>query len=190
MFFMNACQYLMDIGMDLRSQIDLVVAFPTTNPKMIERMRENLFTCFETDEELLDVFTNHINRFEALVFDRVAYERKQPYLFWCKADMDPAEQFMISDEFFWRKYYAHFVRPTIAETSARIMSFVQNAKENATGEKLDGGAGAGGPAANRKQGTRAASNFVRLSGRSAGARQRKSAATPRAAAPLPAFHSK
>ena len=128
LFHMNAVQYIMDIGMDIRSNIDVVVAFPTSNPGLISRLRENLLTCFDKDEDLLQVFTHGIHEHEALVFDRRAYERKQPYLFYCKAEY-PISPFRVGNDTFWELYYKHLVRRSSAMANAHILNTLQVARD-------------------------------------------------------------
>jgi hypothetical protein len=128
LFHMNAVQYIMDIGMDIRSNIDVVVAFPTSNPGLVTRLRENLLTCFDKDEDLLQVFMHGIQENEALVFDRRAYERKEPYLFYCKAEY-PISPFRVGNDTFWEMYYKHLVRRSTAVANAHIFNTLQVARD-------------------------------------------------------------
>lgn len=127
-FHMNAVQYVMDISMDIRTNIDLVVVFPTSSPKIVERLRENLLTCFEKDEDLVDVFQNGLKKHEALVFDRRAFERKEPFLFYCKAEY-PLPNFRVGNDYFWQMYYKHLVRRSNAATDMRILNTLKIARD-------------------------------------------------------------
>jgi hypothetical protein len=128
LFHMNAAQYLMDIPMDIRANTDVVVAFPTSNPQLITRLRENLLMCFDKDEDLLQVFQHGIKEHEALVFDRRAYEERKPYLFYCKAEW-PTPPFRVGNDKFWLLYYKHLVRRNTAAANAHIMTTLQVARD-------------------------------------------------------------
>ena len=125
-FHMNCIQYLMDIGPDIRANIDVVIAFPTQSPAMLERLRENLLTCFNTNEELAAVF-NSLEPHEALVFDRKALEQKKPYLFFCKATC-PLPNFRVCSDFVWKLYYRHMKRHT-SNGDQKILNTLKSAKD-------------------------------------------------------------
>ena len=140
-FFINTVQYLMDLQVELRENIDIVIAFPVSGSKMVGKMRENLLTCFDTDEDLVDAFSM-LRENEALVFDKKAFNQKRPYLFFYKAERH-LPPFRVGSDEFWKLYYAHFERRQLHEASKRIMNRVQSARAS---DSSTGGAG-GAPAA-------------------------------------------
>jgi hypothetical protein len=125
-FFMNAVQYVMDMDKSLRSQIDLVVAFPVSEESMIKPLRENLLGCFSTDAQLQRMFKEGLRENEALVFDRRRANKKQTSLFYCKAEF-PLPRFRVGCDLFWMWYYKHFVRRSAAHIDALINSRLQAA---------------------------------------------------------------
>ena len=126
-FFMNAVQYVMDMSKALRSQIDLVVAFPATEECQITSLRENLLGCFKTDAQLSRMFKEGLHENEALVFDRRRANKKQTHLFYCKAKF-PLPRFRVGCDLFWLWYYKHFVRKSFASVEAMILNKLQSAK--------------------------------------------------------------
>ena len=127
-FFMNAAQYVMDMNKSLRSQIDLVVAFPTEDESIITPLRENLLGCFRNDEQLKRMF-QALHENEALVYDRRRANKKQPCLFFCKAK-HPLPKFRVGNNIFWEMYYKHFVRSSSAHIDAHIQNRISSAKDN------------------------------------------------------------
>jgi len=125
-FFMNAAQYVMDMDKALRSQIDLVVAFPVSEDSMIGPLRENLLGCFQTDAQLVRMFREGLKENEALVFDRRRANKKQQALFYCKAEF-PLPRFRVGCDLFWMWYYKYFVRRSSAHIDTMINNRLQAA---------------------------------------------------------------
>jgi len=125
-FFMNAAQYVMDMDKALRSQIDLVVAFPVSEDSMIGPLRENLLGCFKTDAQLVRMFREGLKENEALIFDRRRANKKQPALFYCKAEY-PLPRFRVGCDLFWLWYYKYFVRRSSAHIDTMINNRIQAA---------------------------------------------------------------
>ena len=171
-FFMNTVQYLMDISIELRSNIDLVVVFPTGSAKLITKMRENLLTCFETDEEVSDAFST-LREHEALIFDRAAFDKKQPYLFFYKANPDLGH-FLIGSRDYWKLYYQKFERKQLQEASKRIFNRVMCARQ---ADEAALAAGDTAPSTDARGATAPrVSKFTRVE--TSGASKRSKAATP------------
>jgi hypothetical protein len=109
LFFMNGVQYVMSISKDVRSQIDVSIVFPRTEPAFITALRENMLgDCFDTDQELCATFKT-LRPHEALVYDARARRAGKPYLFYIKAPL-PVPDFRIGSDTFWRLYYK-YMRP-------------------------------------------------------------------------------
>ena len=134
-FGMLSAQYPLALKPDIRNNIDVSIIFRTSNPKTVEKLRENLLPCFETDEELMEVFRNGLQKHEALVFDRRAFEMGMPFLFFLKADIDPGH-FQVGNKLFWKMYYRHMVRATTDKQNARILSTIRLAKNQVTPEAM------------------------------------------------------
>jgi hypothetical protein len=128
LFAMVSVQYVMDIKIEIRTQIDVVIAFPTCDSGLITRLRENLLTCFEKDEDLFEVFQS-LKPHEALIFDRKAYGEKRPFLFFHKA-IYPTPHFILGSDYFWKMYYSHFKRKSTQEVDARIINTLKAARDN------------------------------------------------------------
>ena len=175
-FFMNTVQYLMDISIELRSNIDLVVVFPTGSAKLITKMRENLLTCFETDEDVADAFST-LKEHEALVFDRAAFDKKQPYLFFYKANPNLGN-FLIGSRDYWKLYYSHFERRQMHEASKRIFNRVMCARQADDGAAAAGDAPAEAPRVTAPR----ASKFTRVESSAPVPPKPAAARAPRAAA--------
>ncbi len=134
-FPMVTTQYPLAFKPDIRNNIDVSIVFRTSNPKTVEKLRENLLPCFDTDEELMEVFQNGLQKHEALVFDRRAFEKGSPYLFFLKADPNPGH-FQVGSRLFWEMYYKHMVRATTEAQNARIMSTIRMARNETVPEAL------------------------------------------------------
>jgi hypothetical protein len=134
-FTMLSAQYPLALKPDIRNNIDVSIVFRTSNPKTVEKLRENLLPCFDTDEELMEVFKNGLQKHEALVFDRRAFETGKPYLFFLKADPEPGN-FQVGNRLFWEMYYKHMVRATTEAQNARILSTIRLAKNQAVPESV------------------------------------------------------
>jgi hypothetical protein len=80
-------QMVIDFPRDLRSQVDLVIAFPERNMQYREQLRKSfLAAVFHSDDPLKTVFFEGLKSHEALVFDCNAHRRHRPHLFFCKAE--------------------------------------------------------------------------------------------------------
>jgi hypothetical protein len=126
-FFMNGVQYVMDMDKSLRSQVDLVVAFPVQEDSHLKPLRENLLGCFSTDAQLSRMFAS-LQPNEALVFDRKLAAKKEPSLFFCKARY-PLPRFRVGCDLFWLWYYKYFVRKGSSHVEALIRTRLQAALE-------------------------------------------------------------
>lgn len=148
-FFMNCIQYTMDVQKGLRSQVDLVVAFPVTEDGLLEPLRENLLGCFKTADELRAAFAS-LKEHEALVYNRRAQREKLPYLFWYKAPY-PTPKFIIGNDLFWRWYYMYFTRQDSSMLKKHIQARLRAAQDTPSQSKQNHGGGAGAGAATSAQ---------------------------------------
>lgn len=101
--FMIGVQYLVDFPKFARTQVDLVVVFPTGNRSVRDGLREHLLGIFETDAELVATF-GQLDKYEALVFDGAAFRKNEHCLFHIKADY-PIPTFRLGSDKLWWWYY-------------------------------------------------------------------------------------
>jgi hypothetical protein len=109
LFFVNAVQYVVDFPKDLRSQVDVIVVFPLSGLYLKGAYEHMLNGAFDSFEECVAAF-GALKEHECLVFDAKAKQKKQPYLFHCKATMD-LPPFTMGADWVWRWYYKHMLRP-------------------------------------------------------------------------------
>lgn len=78
-------QYILDFPKDLRSQVDLLVAFPEANFEYREPLRKNFLGSVCHSDESLQARTVCLGSQEALVFDCKAHREHRPHWFMCIA---------------------------------------------------------------------------------------------------------
>ena len=147
-FLINGIQYIMDFPKNLRSQIGVSIVFPEPNRKMRDSIREQLLGCFDTDEQLQQVF-QQLKPHEALVFDQNARRAGRPFLYFIGAPW-PIPRFMVGSERFWKMYYRHMKPVTYTHVDQKIRNKVANilaAAAAKTGDAADGTSGSGGAGA-------------------------------------------
>jgi len=120
-FFPVTClQYIMQFPKDIRNNVSVVMAAKIeSGSSQIKQYRENMFTCFRTDEELAEAFDKLDDR-EFLVYDLKAHERGKPYIFYYKAQY-PCPEFMVGPPHAWKWHYKHFKRASLREISEEIL---------------------------------------------------------------------
>ena len=111
-FCIVSTQYVTtSISVAVRRGFKIVIVFPTRDAALIRRLRETLLDCFDTDQELSNVFDT-MRPYEALVYERFSREAGEPYLFFHKAEF-PTPTFRIWSNELWKTYYSTFARTQV-----------------------------------------------------------------------------
>ena len=104
----NAMQYVMDMGPDLRSQVDYVFALRDNVVANRAKLWKNFFGGFAAFEDFCTVFTATTNNNECLVLDNTVKSNDiKDCVFWYKADITLPE-YQIGERKFWRIHRQHF----------------------------------------------------------------------------------
>lgn len=127
-FFMNGVQYIMSVPKEQRSQIDIAVCFPHAGA-FLKAVNDNLMGDAFDSVEMCGRAFQQLRENECLVYDARAKRRKQPFLFYCKAQHDLPD-FMVGCDFFWRLYYKHMVRAKV-DTHREILETMAKARGEA-----------------------------------------------------------
>ena len=106
-FHMNAIQYLMDIGPDIRSQVDFVFALKENIINNREKLWKFFFGMFENFSDFNKVMNSCTSGYDAIVLDNTKRSNElSECVFWYSANPNVPE-FTIGDPIFWKldKYY-------------------------------------------------------------------------------------
>lgn len=107
-FHMNAIQYLMDIGPDIRSQVDYVFALKENIISNREKLWKFFFGMFDNYSDFNKVMNTCTSGYDALVLDNTKRSNDvSECVFWYSADSSRAD-FQVGDRIFWdldRQYY-------------------------------------------------------------------------------------
>lgn len=106
-FHMNAIQYLMDIGPDIRSQVDFVFALKENIVNNREKLWKFFFGMFENFSDFNKVMSSCTNGYDAIVLDNTKRSNElSECVFWYTANPATPE-FTIGDRIFWQldRYY-------------------------------------------------------------------------------------
>lgn len=103
-----ACmQYMMDMGPDLRTNVDYVFALREVIPSNRERLRKYLFGSFE-EEEFNRAFEFYTSNNTSFVLDNtVKSADRKDYIFWYKASITNP-RFIIGSRSLWKLQYMSF----------------------------------------------------------------------------------
>ena len=100
-FFIAAVQWLMDLGPDLRTQVDYVVALRENIVSNRERLYKYFFGVFPNYEDFSRVFDACTANFECLVIDNTVNSNKiEDCIFWYKANHQIPE-FRLCSPCYW-----------------------------------------------------------------------------------------
>ena len=106
--FVNAMQYCMDMGPDLRSQIDYVFALRENIVSNRVKLYKYFFGGFETYDDFSGVFSECTSDNECLVIDNtVKSNRVSDMVFWYKADIG-LPKYHIGSRKIWRLHNRYY----------------------------------------------------------------------------------
>ena len=121
-FFVNLQQYLMDMGPELRAQIDYVFVMRDSSHDSRVKLWRNFFGMFGDYQDFADLLDSCTENYECLVLNtRVQSNKFQDCIFWYKARL-PAPEFRIGAPAMWYLNYKFGMLPCDAdrENEARI----------------------------------------------------------------------
>jgi len=121
-FFVNLQQYLMDMGPELRAQIDYVFVMRDSSHDSRVKLWRNFFGMFGDYQDFADLLDSCTENYECLVLNtRVQSNKFQDCIFWYKA-RSPAPEFRIGAPAMWYLNYKFGMLPCDAdrENEARI----------------------------------------------------------------------
>tara|TARA_B100001094_G_scaffold305708_1_gene335777 strand:- start:3740 stop:4540 length:801 start_codon:yes stop_codon:yes gene_type:complete len=108
-FFMLTMQYCMDIGPDLRSNIDYVFVLRENIIQNREKIYKNFFGIFPNFEMFNQIMNACTENFECLVLDNTSRSNKiEDVVFWYKAKLHPPGTFRIGAPQFWETHKAKY----------------------------------------------------------------------------------
>lgn len=116
-----AVQYLMDMGPDLRSQVDYVICTREMIISNKVKLWKYFFGMFEKYEDFSKVLDKCTENFSTLVMDSTAKSSSiEDCIFWYRADMD-TPSFRLGGDAFWRlsAQHAKSTAEALAEVHAR-----------------------------------------------------------------------
>ena len=131
-----AAQYCMDLGPELRSNLDVVICCRESIKSNREKLYKNFFGLFGTYDEFSRTMDATTSNYECLVLiNNVASNDISKCIFWYKADPG-VPQFRIGCDRFWRLHRSYGVeegevaeRSTVRETGQVIGGTVQTVAE-------------------------------------------------------------
>ena len=106
--FINAMQYLMDMGPDIRSQVDYCFALRENIPANRVKLYKFFFGGFATYQDFCTVFDACTENNECIVIDNtIKSNNVADMVFWYKANLNHPP-FLLGDERLWRSHYKYF----------------------------------------------------------------------------------
>jgi energy-coupling factor transporter ATP-binding protein EcfA2 len=101
-FFINAVQYLMDIGPDLRTNIDYVFALKENIISNREKLHKYFLGMFDSYPEFSNTMDTLTDGFSALVLNnRVRSTKTEDCVFWYEANPEEAKDFRLCHPIYW-----------------------------------------------------------------------------------------
>jgi hypothetical protein len=108
-FFVNLMQYCMDMGPDLRTNVDYVFALRENIPGNREKLFKNFFGVFPSLEEFGVAFDACTANYGAMVLDNtIPSTRVQDCVFWYRARVD-LPRFFLGNRNWWKLNHAFYV---------------------------------------------------------------------------------
>jgi len=102
-FFINAVQYLMDIGPDLRTNIDYVFALKENIISNREKLHKYFLGMFESYSEFSNTMDTLTDGFSALVLNnRVRSTNTEDCVFWYEANPEEDKNFTLCNPVYWK----------------------------------------------------------------------------------------
>lgn len=97
-----ACQYLMDLSPDQRSNIDYVICTRDSIIANRTKLWKYFFGMFSTYDEFSRVFDKCTENFSAIVLDNTTSSgRPEDCVFWYRAELDPGD-FRMGKDIYWK----------------------------------------------------------------------------------------
>lgn len=98
----NAVQYVMDMGPDLRTQVDYVFALRENIISNKSKLWKYFFGMFEKYEDFAKVMDKCTENHSAIVMDNtIGSTNVEDTIFWYRAELDPGE-FKMGKQIYWR----------------------------------------------------------------------------------------
>ena len=109
LFFLNSVQYLMDMGPDLRSQVDYVFVLKENIISRREKLWKEFFGMFKDYKSFSQVMDSCTNNYECLVLDATSTTNNiSDSVFWYKADPN-IPKFTLGRKIMWKMHYKHYL---------------------------------------------------------------------------------
>jgi len=139
-FHMNAIQYMMDIGPDIRSQVDFVFALKENISSNREKLWKYFFGMFENLSDFNRVMNVCTAGYDAIVLDNTKRSNEVvDCVYWYRADPTRAD-FRVGDDIYWNLDKQYFRdRDDDDENNQTTMGV-----RDAIGDSGGGGGGGGG----------------------------------------------
>jgi Poxvirus A32 protein len=103
-----AVQYVMDLPIALRSNIDLVFCMRENNLNNLDRLYKSFFGIFPTKNDFIQAFNKITENYGAIVVDTLSRSNCiQDCVFWYRAEY-PCKPFKIGSEEFWQFHYDNY----------------------------------------------------------------------------------
>lgn len=103
--FVNCMQYVMDMGPDLRTNVDYVFALRENIPSNREKLQKYFFGVFTHAEDFDYVFTEFTQNNQCVVLDNVSKSaRPEDVVFWYKAELYHPH-FVLGHRHAWKLHY-------------------------------------------------------------------------------------
>jgi Poxvirus A32 protein len=103
-----AAQYVMDLPIPLRSNVDLVFCMRENNLSNVERLYKSFFGVFPTKQLFIQVFNKTTENYGAIVIDTLSHSNNvEDCVFWYKAPQ-PCPEFKIGSKEFWEFHEQHY----------------------------------------------------------------------------------
>ena len=133
--FINCVQYLMDVGPELRSQVDYCVVLKEPIYANQVRLWKFFFGIFSNFQDFATVLQRCTSNYSALVLDNTQTSCElADCLFWYRANIN-VPQYKIGREIFWKLAARHTKAPEQREKEARERRVVQQLENKEKGKK-------------------------------------------------------
>ena len=128
-------QYCMDVGPDIRSQIDYVFAFQERIASGRKKLYTNFFGMFNKMDDFEKTFKACTERFECMVMDATqATNRLEDQVFYFKATTpDKLPKFKLGRSVFWKMAKACAIKKAEKQTPVCLDDLAGDNKQNITG---------------------------------------------------------
>jgi hypothetical protein len=116
-----AVQYVMDLPISLRSNVDLVFCMRENNLSNLERLYKSFFGIFPTKALFVQAFNQITENYGSMVSDVLSRSNKiEECVFWYRAPY-PSPEFKIGNEDFWNFHKNHYKKEESEESKNKTM---------------------------------------------------------------------